>query len=80
MECEGLAQPRFPGCVVAVAAVNSIFLRTLRTLLRCLLRWLFRKMFRRSVCLLRRLYRKLLWRLIDKPVGRHMSNLRGSRG
>ena len=80
MECEGLAQPRFPGCVVAVAAVNPIFLSTLRTLPRCLLRWLFRRMFRRSVCLLRRLPRRLLWRLIGRPVGRHMSDLRGSRG
>ena len=43
MECQGLAQPRFPGCVVVVAAVNPIIFHTLlrkllRTLPRCLLR------------------------------------------
>ena len=76
MECEGLAQSRFPGCVEAEAAVNPINLSTLRTLPR----WLFRRLFRRSVCLLRRLHRRLLWRLIGRPDGRHLSDLRGSRG
>ena len=80
MGSKGSAQPCYPGCVLAVATVDPIFLSRLRTLHRYLLSWLFRKLFRRSVSRLRRLHRRLLRKLVGKPVRRLFSDLRGSRG
>ena len=77
---KGSAQPCYPGCVLAVASVDPIFLSRLRTLHHYLLSWLFRKLFRRSVSRLRRLHRRLLRKLVGKPVRRLFSDLRGSRG
>ena len=68
MGSKGSAQPCYPGCVLAVATVDPVFLSRLRTLHQYLLSWLFRKLFRRSVSRLRRLHRRLLRKLVGKPV------------
>ena len=62
MGSKSAAQPCYPGCVLAVATVDPIFLSRLRTLHRYLLSWLFRKLFRRSVSRLRKLRLRRLHR------------------